>query len=200
MARFWVILFDGFDELDGIAPFEVLAAAARQGAAIEVELRVLGSARGVSGSYGLPLGPFTAIDESHADWIIVPGGNWVRPDAPGTRREVARGELPRLLRDRHDRGTKIASVCTGAMLIAEAGLLEGKQATTHPVARDDLHARGITFVPEVRVVDAGDVVTAGGVTSGLDLGLWLLEREAGSAMRERIETHLVHPMGKVLKS
>lgn len=199
MTRFWVILFDGFDELDGVAPFEVLAAAARQGADFEVELRVLPPARGVTASHGLPLGPFSAVDDTRVDWIIVPGGNWLRADSPGTRREVTHGELPRLLAARHASGTGIASVCTGAMLLAEVGLLDGKRGTTHPVAHADLAAKGVEVIADARVVDAGDVVTAGGVTSGLDLGLWLVEREAGTPMRERLERHLVHPMGQVVK-
>jgi transcriptional regulator GlxA family with amidase domain len=74
----------------------------------------------------------------------------------------------------------VASVCTGALLLAAAGLVDGRPAITHHGAIDDLRAAGATVV-RARVVDDGDLVTAGGVTSGLDLVLHLVERHFGAA-------------------
>jgi putative intracellular protease/amidase len=73
----------------------------------------------------------------------------------------------------------IAAVCTGAMILAGTGLLRGRRAITHHDAVDELAAAGADVVSGARFVDDGDIVTAAGVTSGIDLALWLVERELG---------------------
>jgi transcriptional regulator GlxA family with amidase domain len=75
------------------------------------------------------------------------------------------------------------------MLLAAAGLTQGRHATTHHVAREALRATGAVLV-DARVVDDGDLITTGGITSGLDLALWLVEREAGAALALELERHL----------
>src|SRR6266508_478213 len=86
---------------------------------------------------------------------------------------------PALLKEALDRpGLTVATVCGGSMVLAMAGLIEGRPATTHRLGLDLLEATGTTPI-DARVVDDGDLVTAAGVTSGLDLGLYLLERELG---------------------
>ena len=103
--------------------------------------------------------------------------------------EVERGVLPAAIRARHEDGALVASVCTGAMLLAAAGLLTNRPAITHHVAIDDLKAAGAK-VTHARVVDDGDVVTAGGVTSGLDLVLHLVERHWGAPLALAAEREL----------
>jgi len=78
----------------------------------------------------------------------------------------------------HADGAAIASVCTGALLLAAAGLLHGRPATTNRLALDRLRETGAEVI-DTRVVDDGDIVTAQGVTAGMDLALWLVERERG---------------------
>ncbi|SFR69243.1 DJ-1/PfpI family protein [Halogeometricum limi] len=126
------------------------------------------------------------VDESleKYDLVVVPGG-------AGTR------EL------RHDEsflnwlGTAdadiLASVCTGSLLLGAAGFLAGKTATTHPAATEEL--RTYCDVSEDRVVDEGDVVTARGVTSALDLGLHLVERLTDSETRTAIAEQMDYPTG-----
>jgi transcriptional regulator GlxA family with amidase domain len=121
--------------------------------------------------------------------VIVPGGGWIDRSPQGARAEAQRGVLPAVLAELHRGGTVVASVCTGAMLVAAAGLLKGRPAVTHHGALDDLRAAGAEAV-RARVVDAGDVVTAGGVTSGLDLALWLVERFAGPVVAHAVEEEL----------
>jgi transcriptional regulator GlxA family with amidase domain len=77
-----------------------------------------------------------------------------------------------------------ASVCTGALLLARSGILDGRRATTNPGALDDLRAHGGIEVLEARVVDDGDVLTAGAPACGLDLALRLLERADGPELAE----------------
>jgi transcriptional regulator GlxA family with amidase domain len=104
---------------------------------------------------------------------------------------VQRGVLPAAIAERHAAGTRIGGVCTGAMLMAASGMLRGRPAVTHRSALDDLRQYGAEVHPDARVVDDGDVLTSGGVTSGIDLALRLIELEHGrdAALREagRIE-------------
>ena len=172
-----VLVYPGFDELDALAPWEVLSGLAKAREDLDAALVSLDGAGPVRASHGAIITPHRALS-ARPEVIIVPGGGW-NDDAPeGARAEARRGELPAALRARHEAGSLIASVCTGAMLLAAAGLLDGRPAITHHLAIDDLRAAGARVV-HARVVDDGDIVTAGGVTSGLDLALHLVERHFG---------------------
>jgi transcriptional regulator GlxA family with amidase domain len=189
-VRALIVVFDGFDELDALGPFEVLRNAEAAGADLQTELVTLGGVREITAAHGLQLrsrAPLT--DEDRPDALIVPGGNWLRREQDGTRAEIRRGDLPRIIASYHQRGTVIAGVCTGAMLIAASGILRGRPAITHHQAVADLASAGAEIV-QGRVVDDGDIVTAGGVTSGLDLALWLVERWAGAAIAWQVEQRM----------
>ncbi|MGH8975647.1 MAG: DUF427 domain-containing protein, partial [Acidimicrobiia bacterium] len=103
--------------------------------------------------------------------------------------EAERGAWLPLLGAAAASGTLMAGVCTGVMLLARAGVIGARPATTHRSARDDLAATG-TRVLDQRVVDAGNLITAGGVTSGIDLALHLVARLAGPEAAEREATRL----------
>jgi transcriptional regulator GlxA family with amidase domain len=181
-----VILFDGFDELDAIGPYEVLANARQGGADLEVTFAGAAGAAPVTGSHGTVVTPHRALgDEPRPDLVVVPGGGWNDRAGAGSWAESQRGALPRALRELHAAGTTTASVCTGAMLLAAAGITTNRPATTHHVALEDLRASGAQIV-DARVVDDGDLVTAGGVTSGIDMALWLVEREFGAPLADGI--------------
>jgi len=184
-----IILFDGFDELDALAPFEVLHMATRAKPDLEVELVSLEKAEHVISGRGVRIQPHGLMGEPKPDLIIVPGGGWIDRSPQGARAEHERGVLPAKLRELHAKGVIVASVCTGAMLLASADLLKDRPAITHHGAVADLREAGAQVV-EARVVDAGDVITAGGVTSGLDLALWIVERFIGVQAAHRIETSL----------
>ncbi len=181
-----ILLFDGFDELDAIGPYEVLANGAQVGAAIETRLVTLDKTDVVTASHGLRVEPDATLGEP--DLLIVPGGGWTSANE-GVRAIVDAGVLPNAVAEQYANGATVASVCTGAMVLAEAGVLEGRPATTHRVAIDDLEADAGRVVDD-QVVDDGDVLTAGGVTAGLDLALWLLEREFGPDVSSAVETEL----------
>ena len=85
----------------------------------------------------------------------------------------------------------MASVCGGSLVLAMAGLIEGRPATTHHLGMDLLEATGVTPV-DARIVDDGDLVTAANVTSGLDLGLYLLEREIGPRVAVAVQKLFAH--------
>ncbi|MFC4540533.1 DJ-1/PfpI family protein [Halosolutus amylolyticus] len=199
-----IVLFDGFDELDAIGPYEVLENGAHAGASIDVRLVTLEETDLVTASHQLRVEPDGTLGDP--DLLIVPGGGWTTANE-GVRAVVEDGVLPDAVDERYANGATIASVCTGAMILAEAGLLEGRPATTHQVALDDLEAYAANVVEE-RVVDGAataasparasghaddsDVLTAGGVTAGIDLALWLLEREFGDDIASAVETEMEH--------
>jgi transcriptional regulator GlxA family with amidase domain len=129
------------------------------------------------------------LGANRPDLIVVPGGGWITRSPAGAWAEAQRGALPNQLAQLHRDGVTTASVCTGAMLLATAGLLKNRPAVTHHGALHELEATGAQVI-RARVVDDGDVVTAGGVTSGLDLSLWLVERFFGPQTAHTIEERL----------
>ena len=187
-----IVLYDGVDELDFVGPMEVLRAAGRAGCDIEVRLRSRFETTVVTGSFGLRIIPDGVFEPGSADVVIVPGGGWATRDVIGTWGEVERGEWLPLLREAAESGSTMVSVCTGAMLLAHAGIIGARRATTHAAARDDLITTGATFV-EARVVDDGDLVTGAGVTSGLDIGLHLVQRFFGDDAAARASLRMEYP-------
>jgi len=183
------VVFDGFDELDAVAPYEVLRNAAVGGAAWDVALVGAHGAGRVAGSHGLQL--TVAEGVGHPDALIVPGGGWGEHAERGTWGEVRRGILPDRIAALAP-GCRWASVCTGAMLLAAAGLTRGRPAVTHHVALSDLAATGTQVIEDARVVDDGDLLTAAGVTSGLDLALRIIEREMGTTLAGCVARQIEH--------
>jgi transcriptional regulator GlxA family with amidase domain len=190
MVTVQIIIFNGFDELDAIAPFEVLRTAKAMGADVQVELATVDSTEEIVAAHGLRIQPDAKLRiDGGLDILIVPGGGWGNRAAQGAWAEVQRGVIPAAISQLHHNGTTIASVCTGAMLVAGSGLLTGRSATTHHVAIDELRAIGAEVI-DARVVDDGEIVTAGGVTSGLELTLWLLERYLSPQIACAVEKEL----------
>lgn len=187
-----VVVFDGFDDLDAIAPLEVLTAA---GFPTRV-VRPSGHAPTVHSAHGLVMQVDAELGAS-PELVIVPGGGWLDA-APGVR-DQCEGPLPAAIAALHDAGTVIASVCTGAMLLARAGLVAGRPAVTNRNALGDLAAAGADVRRDARVVDDGSVVTAGGPAAGLDLAVRLVARFAGEQAGREAAARLEHePVGPVL--
>jgi len=185
-----IALFEGFDELDALGPYEVLRRAAEAGADIQASLATMDDIAEVTAFYGTTVRPQgrLALDD-RPEVVVVPGGGWNHRGGRGARVVAQEGRLPALLRQLHDTGTMLAGVCTGAMLLATAGILQGRPATTHHLALDELREAGARII-DARIVDDGDVITAAGVTSGIDLALWLVERFAGAEIAVMVERRL----------
>ncbi|PRY46492.1 DJ-1/PfpI family protein [Umezawaea tangerina] len=184
--RVQVLMFDGVEEQDWAAPVEVLGmAAGMSGGAVTTALVGTGGPGTVTGNFGARVEVPTGWSPDRADVLVVPGGGrYTEQAGPGVRRLMAdRAFLRRLA----DADVLHAGICTGVMVLAAAGLTRGRNATTHTVAKPDLAALGTTVV-DARVVDDGDLVTGGGVTSGLDVALWLVERFLGARLAQRVET------------
>ncbi|NHN49662.1 DJ-1/PfpI family protein [Halostella sp. JP-L12] len=181
-----ILLFDGFDELDAIAPYEVFSMADEMEGAFDVSYVSCEVVDTVTASHGTKLVVDSVLDDP--DLLIVPGGGW--NDGGGVRREVDDGLVPDEIAKCHEAGATVASVCTGAMLLTAAGLLDDRPATTHHAARADL--REYATLQEARVVDTGGVITAGGITSGIDLSLWLVERFRDYELSTEVASELEH--------
>ncbi|MGH3095103.1 MAG: GlxA family transcriptional regulator [Streptosporangiales bacterium] len=125
---------------------------------------------------------------AHADTVLV--STLTRADQPHPP-----PHLVRALRRAHARGARIASICTGAYVLAAAGLLDGRRATTHWMHADDLAARypHITVDPEVLYTDDGDVLTSAGTAAGIDLCLHLVRTDHGSAVANAVARRMVVP-------
>jgi transcriptional regulator GlxA family with amidase domain len=178
-----ILLFDGFDELDAMGPWEVLAGLSAVRDDVSARLVTLEGARDVRADHGAIIRAGGALSE-RPDLLLVPGGGWMDRSSAGAWAHAQRGELPAAIAARHRAGTTVASVCTGALLLAAAGILDGRRATTNPQALDDLRARGTIDVIEARVVDDGDILTAGAPACGLDLAIRLLELFGGPGLAE----------------
>jgi len=173
-----ILLFDGFDELDAIGPWEVLAGLAQVRGEVTARLVTLEGAREVRADHGARIRAQGELSE-RPDVVLVPGGGWFDRTPEGAWAESRRGQIPAALAARHAAGTTVTSVCTGAMLLAASGILDGRRATTNPGALDELRSYGTIDVVEARVVDDGDILTAGAPVCGIDLALRLLERFGG---------------------
>lgn len=191
MTTIDIAIFDGVDELDVVGPFEVLRSAAAAGAELSVRLVSLREPLEVRGAHGLALRA-EATYAPGADVLVVPGGGWLARSSAGAWAEAERGDWLPVLREAAASGVVMAGVCTGVMLLARAGVVGSRPATTHHGAWPDLAETGAR-VQEDRVVDDGDLVTAGGVTSGIDLALRLVERFAGAEIAEREAARLEYP-------
>ncbi|AJH75538.1 DJ-1/PfpI family protein [Bacillus cereus ATCC 4342] len=182
-----IVLFDGFGELVFFAPFEVLNRAIEEGAPFTVELVSSERKQEVTTSFGvtIQLHDFLRMD-NRPDLLIVPGGGWNHKVKHGARKQAELGTLTKMIREMHNEGTIVAGVCTGGMLLAASGILNGQKATMHHLAQGEINKYGAELLP-YRIVDQGDIITARGVTSGIDLALWITEKFASSKIAAAVE-------------
>ncbi|RDI72954.1 DJ-1/PfpI family protein [Halopelagius longus] len=193
-----ILLYDGFDELDAIGPYEVFRTAAGFGADCDVRLVTLDERETVTANHGMEVvvgGQLDPESSVSTDLILVPGGGWSDATKPGAGMEAKKGDIPGALAAFSEFGMTVAGVCTGGMLLARAGLLEDRPAVTHHSALSDLEDAGAK-VRDARFVDDGDVLTAGGVTSGIDLALHVVEREFGSDIAAEVAREIEYDRRK----
>jgi len=171
-VRIAVAVFEGAEELDFVGPWEVLGAW-RYLYPEEVEIFLVGDTTDpVTCAKGMRVLPDRAWDEvGEVDVLLYPGGR-------GTRAQLGDESIRTRLRALKENGTLMTSVCTGALVYADAGLLDGRPAATYFAAFDELLplGRDIEPRPSERFVDDGDVVTAAGVSAGIDMALHLVGR------------------------
>ncbi|MGY1631042.1 DJ-1/PfpI family protein [Geodermatophilus sp. SYSU D01186] len=171
-----IFLFERLTALDAVGPYEVLSRL--PGAQTVFVGERLGPVRTDVGSLGLQVDA-TLAEVPAPDVVLVPGGF-------GQTAHMADGPVHEWLRAADRTSTWTTSVCTGSLVLAAAGLLAGRRATTHWLAADQLGDWGALRADERIVVD-GKYVTAAGVSAGIDMGLALVERIAGAATAQAIQ-------------
>ncbi len=179
--RIGILLYDGVEELDVIGVYEVLAKAKQLHPQLTLSVRTRARQETITCALGVKvLAHDVRPDFEDLDLLIVPGG-------PGRKAVVADRDL---LANILAFGTEkpVASVCTGAMILKEAGLLAGRRATTHHDALEEL--RPTADVIEERVVEDGLVTTSAGVTASIDLGLRILARHFEPALAREVAEQL----------
>jgi transcriptional regulator GlxA family with amidase domain len=189
-STFGVLIFDGAGDLDFVGPWEVFAASAAlqadEGKDADTVVTIAERNDPVRCHRGLRVVPdHTLDDHPQLDVLVVPGGI-------GTRREVNNPTVIEWIRKTAARVDWITSVCTGALLLHEAGPAQGQRVATDWAFEDTLEARGnITVVRDARYVVDGNLVTSQGVSAGIDMALWLLGRIHGRpharAVRRKIQ-------------
>ncbi|MGW4735507.1 DJ-1/PfpI family protein [Streptomyces shenzhenensis] len=171
-----IVLFDRFTALDAVGPYETLGRLS--GAETVFVAERTGPVRNEATSLALTADR-TLADVPHPDIVVVPGG-------PGQTPQMANTALLDWLRAADATSTWTTSVCTGSLLLAAAGLLDGRRATSHWLALDALERFGARPTGE-RVVFDGKYVTAAGVSAGIDMGLALLGRIAGDEAAQAVQ-------------
>src|SRR6266702_994343 len=167
-----ILIFDDVEVLDFAGPFEVFS--------VKTELNdysllnvftVAREKAPVTARNGLSVNPDYSIDDApQADILIIPGGRGTRPLL------LQQDILAWILRSAHN-ADKVLSVCTGALLLAKVGLLDGIKSTTHHGAFDTLAeiAPDTEIVRDARFVDSGKVITSAGISAGIDMSLYVME-------------------------
>ena len=179
------VIFDGMTALDFVGFYDPVTRLKSMKIMPDFEWRLCSLTRKVADERGLRVGPDVANEPlAGYDLLFVPGG-WA------TRELQRDAKFVGWLKSAAQVPLKI-SVCTGALLLGAAGFLEGRRATTHPGAHKELAPYCRTVVAE-RIVDEGDVVTAGGVSASIDLGLHIVQRLSGVEARQRIARQMDYP-------
>src|SRR6476659_4549127 len=189
MRRIAIVVFDGLESLDATGPLEVFHTAARvdPGAGYEIEL-VARTTDPITTSSGLRLLPHRSFAECRGplDTLLAAGGH-------GSRAAARDDPTVRFVEHAARRSRRVASVCTGAFILAAAGLLDGRRVTTHWGACEELkrYRPAIDVDPDPIFVRDGNVATSAGVTAGMDLALALVEEDCGRQVALTVARYLV---------
>jgi len=179
--RISFIIYNEMTALDFIGIYDPLTRLKTMGFMPDLEWEISGMTEKVLDITGLQFTPTKVMEPLGSyDMIVVPGGF-------GSRKLVQDRKFIEWLRTAKPCKYKV-SVCTGSVLLGAAGFLKGKKATTHRTAFDDL--RQFATVVDQRIVDEGDVITVRGVSSSIDLGLYLCEKFAGREVKEKIRRQI----------
>jgi transcriptional regulator GlxA family with amidase domain len=189
MTTFGMLLFDGAEELDFVGPWEVITTSAmiqaQAGQPADTAVTIAEKAGVIRCAKGLRVVPdHTLDDHPPIDVLLVPGGM-------GTRREVSNAKVIDWINATAGGSSWVTSVCTGALLLHEAGPARNKRVATHHAFEDTLEARGdITVVRDARYVVDGNLVTSQGVSAGIDMALWLVGRLYGPAHARAVRRYI----------
>lgn len=179
MITIGIVIFPQVEELDFVGPFEVLSYINKVQSNSTKVLLIAPSLDPVQAFNGLRVLPdVTLQDCPPLDILLFPGGK-------GRTQWMKEPSMQNFIQKHHENVTYLASVCTGAFFLAEAGVLLGKEATTYHSAFDELSRYGVNVVSS-KVVQDGKIITAGGVSSGIELGFYLLRELFGVNIAQEV--------------
>jgi transcriptional regulator GlxA family with amidase domain len=185
MTTYGLLIFDDAEELDFTGPWEVFTASAMLRDHADTALLIAerpGPVRCAKGMRVLP--DRTLADHPPLDVLLVPG-------SMGTRREVANPVVTDWIRTVSATAAWTTSVCTGALLLHEAGPARGRRVATHHAFEETLRERGdITVTSDARYVVDGTLVTSQGVSAGIDMALWLIGALHGRDHSRAVRRHI----------
>jgi transcriptional regulator GlxA family with amidase domain len=180
-----ILIFDDVEELDFVGPWEVFGGLFKFSPELGRCVLIAEKAGTVACNKGMRVvGDYGFDDAPPLDVLLVPGGQ-------GTRREVTNARLIAWLRETGARCAWVTSVCTGALLLHEAGFARGKRVTTHWSFVKQLQERGdVTVLDGPRYVRDGNLVTAAGVSAGIDMALWLVGQLWSPETARRVQRYI----------
>ena len=179
--NFGILVFPGVEELDFVGPWEMVRMWSALAGGPENCYLIAQSLGPISCAKGLSVNPTLSFEDCPAlDFLLVPGGE-------GTRKEVDNAALIRFIGEQAKGCKAVLSVCTGTFLLHRAGLLSGKEVTTHWASLDRLRALGDVKVVEERWVRDGKVWSSAGISAGIDLVLALIASVAGEEAAGKVQ-------------
>jgi len=195
MKSIAILLFDHVEVLDFAGPFEVFSITGQRNVGEPFQVFTVAEKKSVAAKNKLNIQPTYLLDECPpCDIFLIPGGGGFYPDGKpfGTRYEMDNTNLLMWVKARAAKAELVLSVCSGALILAKAGLLENKEATTHFMAVDLLKSIAPTtkVSPEKRWVDNGQVVLSAGVSAGIDMALYIVERLQGKQVAKEAARYM----------
>lgn len=184
MKKIAIVLFDDVEVLDFAGPFEVFSIAGKRSTGLAYEVFTVAEKSTVAARNQLIITPtYTFANCPPPDIFLIPGGGGYHANgtAFGSRREMNNPVMLQWIIRHFEKAELVLSVCTGALILAKAGLLENLEATTHFLAVEALQkiAPSTRVLPDKRWVDNGKIVLSAGVSAGIDMSFHVLEKLQG---------------------
>ena len=185
MHNIGIIIFDGVEELDAIGPWEVFQVAKQLGAKVQTQLISL-TGEEIKAHKGLTIGQHTSFANSQLlDTIVMPGG-------AGTRLLLNNSEFHQAVTTLAKQCTWLTSVCSGSLVLAAMGCLVNKKATSHHTCYQDLaqlNPTGTVITYQRYVID-GNIITAAGISAGIDMALWLVGQLSSPQLAKKVQAYM----------
>jgi transcriptional regulator GlxA family with amidase domain len=195
MKKIAIVIFDEVEVLDFAGPFEVFSITGRRNLGEAYEVFTVAEKSQVAARNQLRIAPtYTFATCPQSEIFLIPGGGGYHPDGRpfGSRREMDNPVMLEWIRQRATTAELVLSVCTGALILANAGLLENLEATTHFLAIDSLKKLAPTtrVLAEKRFVDNGRIILSAGVSAGIDMSFHVVEKLQGKAVADEAARYM----------
>ncbi|MBA4851188.1 DJ-1/PfpI family protein [Emticicia sp. BO119] len=203
MKSVGIFIFDDVEVLDFSGPFEIFGVAGKQGGkAGYFNVFTVAEKPEIAARNNLIVKVnYTFNNCPIPDILLIPGGGGYKPDGTpfGTRREMNNSELLEWLKSMNQKVELLLSVCTGSLILAKAGLLEGLSATTHFKAVEQMReiAPHTTLLPDERWVDNGRIILSAGVSAGIDMSLYVLSKLFGKDVANETAAYIQYDYWRI---